>query len=73
MDEDSHGFYVREKTQSLVQLDAAAPLTIKSALGEYFSAPNVTPQQFIGDLPVSNVGEYDTQLLLPQLKKTPAL
>ncbi|MEM8808507.1 MAG: DUF3122 domain-containing protein, partial [Cyanobacteria bacterium P01_G01_bin.38] len=51
-----------------IYLDAARPLVLNTASGKQFTAPNRTRQYFIGALPEPNVGQYDIQALLPQLK-----
>ncbi|MEN8447402.1 MAG: DUF3122 domain-containing protein [Cyanobacteria bacterium J06555_13] len=70
MDEGNKGVSLQLVTQSpTVQLDAAAPLILTTNLGKQLTAPNITPQQFIGSLPDVNVAQYDIQPLLPQLKE----
>ena len=63
------GFYLRVETESpSVQLDAAEPLVVITNRGEPLNFPNVTRQQFVGELPDDTVGQYDIQSLLYKVK-----
>ena len=69
MEKGSRGVYLQLVTQSQsIHLDASQPLILNTASGTQLSAPNMTRQYFIGALPEPNVGHYDIQALLPQLK-----
>ena len=72
--EGDRGFYLRLVTESPgVQLDAVQPLVITTDTGQQFSVPNVTRQQFMGELPDANIGQYDIQSLLYKVGKAQSL
>lgn len=74
MDRGEKGFYLQVMTASpRVQLDAAKSLQLTTAADEQLDAPNLTRQLFIGELPASNIAQYDIRSLLPKLKETPSL
>ncbi|MEL6325396.1 MAG: DUF3122 domain-containing protein [Cyanobacteria bacterium J06626_23] len=69
MQEDNPGIYLRFFTSSPnVELDAARPLRIKTPTGEQLTATNITRQYFVGELPAPNLGQFDIQPLIQQLK-----
>ena len=51
-----------------VTLNHAQPLTLVPSLGETLTAPDVSSQIFSDHPPEPNVGQYDLQAVLPQLK-----
>lgn len=68
MEQGSQGVYLWLTTETKnVQLDAAKPLILETKSGETLQAPNLTQQYFMGELPAANVGQYDIQMLLPDL------
>lgn len=71
MDGTDRGLLLRlANTSENIQLDAVKPLVITTQIGKPLAATNVTRQQYIGDLPDPNVGQYDIQPLLAKLGET---
>ena len=69
MGEGYRRVYLRLMTQSqTVQLDAAQPLLVETESGQHLTAPNQTRYYFNGMLLEPNIGQYDIQVLLPQIK-----
>ena len=74
MEQGKQGVFLWLTTQADdIELDAAQPLTLETQSGQKLSAPNLTQQYFIGALPAANVGQYDIQMLLPDLKDVSSL
>ena len=74
MEPDSSGVYLWLTTQANdIQLDAAQPLLVKTNAGQTLTAPNLTQQYFIGELPEPNIGQYNIKTLLPNIKSEPSL
>ncbi|MEO0757553.1 MAG: DUF3122 domain-containing protein [Cyanobacteria bacterium J06648_16] len=69
MQEDNPGVYLRFVTTFPgVDLDAARPLQLETPTGKQLTATNVTQQYFVGELPAPNLGQFDIQPLIQQLK-----
>ncbi|ESA33877.1 orf8 unidentified orf in hydrogenase protein cluster [Leptolyngbya sp. Heron Island J] len=74
MEQPRAGVYLWLTTQTdSIHLDATQPLIVKTNSGEELSASNLTRQHFIGDLPASNIAQYDIRPLLPYLQDTHSL
>ena len=74
MGQDSQGVYLWVTTQAnSVYLDAAQPLAIETNLGQKLSAPNLTQQHFVGELPAPNVGKYSIHTLFPYIQDAKSL
>lgn len=63
------GFYLRlVGFPGIVAIDRFQPLTLTTSLEQVFTATDVS-EQFLSDSPTAaNVGQYDLQPILPQLK-----
>jgi len=63
------GFYLRlVGFPGIVAIDRSQPLTLATSLGQIFTTTDVS-EQFLSDSPTAaNVGQYDLQPILPQLK-----
>ncbi|MEM9265117.1 MAG: DUF3122 domain-containing protein [Cyanobacteria bacterium P01_F01_bin.13] len=74
MEQDSKGVYLWLTTQANeIYLDAAQPLIVKTNSGQKLSAPNLTQQYFVGELPDPQVGRYDIEMLLANIKDKQSL
>lgn len=70
MEEEKEGVFLWLTAQSdNIELDAAQPLGIEASSGQQLSAPNLTSQYFVGELPAPNVGQYDIAAVLSQLQR----
>ena len=74
MEQPREGVYLWLSTQAdSIHLDATQPLIVETNSGQELSAANLTRQHFIGELPASNIVQYDIGSLMPYLKDTYSL